>query len=195
MDSITILSIIALILSTVIHEVAHGYSALLLGDRTAELAGRLTLNPLKHLTLMGSVIVPILTSLAGIGFGWAKPVPYNPHNLRAGKWGESIVALAGPLSNLLLAIVFATFLKFQPNNLFFGIIVIVNCSLLVLNLIPIPPLDGSKVLFALIPQRFYSIRQTMEANQLYLLIALMFFWGAFEPVVRFVLETVLVVFA
>ncbi len=195
MDSITILSIIALILSTVIHEVAHGYSALLLGDRTAELAGRLTLNPLKHLTLMGSVIVPILTSLAGIGFGWAKPVPYNPHNLRAGKWGEPIVALAGPLSNLLLAIVFATFLKFQPNNLFFGIIVIVNCSLLVLNLIPIPPLDGSKVLFALIPQRFYSIRQTMEANQLYLLIALMFFWGAFEPVVRFVLKTVLVVFA
>jgi Zn-dependent protease len=195
MDSITILSIIALILSTVIHEVAHGYSALLLGDRTAELAGRLTLNPLKHLTLMGSVIVPILTSLAGIGFGWAKPVPYNPHNLRAGKWGEPIVALAGPLSNLLLAIVFATFLKFQPNNLFFGIIVIVNCSLLVLNLIPIPPLDGSKVLFALIPQRFYSIRQTMEANQLYLLIALMFFWGAFEPVVRFVLKAVLVVFA
>jgi len=195
MDSITILSIIALILSTVIHEVAHGYSALLLGDRTAELAGRLTLNPFKHLTLMGSVIVPILTSLAGMGFGWAKPVPYNPHNLRAGKWGETIVALAGPFSNLLLAIVFAVFLKFYPNNLFFGIIVIVNCSRLVLNLIPIPPLDGSKLLFALIPRRFYSIRQVLEANQLYLLIALMFFWGAFEPVVRFVLGLVLTVFA
>lgn len=195
MDSITILSIIALILSTVIHEVAHGYSALLLGDRTAELAGRLTLNPLKHLTLMGSVIVPILTSFAGIGFGWAKPVPYNPHNLRAGKWGEPIVALVGPLSNLLLAVVFAFFLRFNPSNPFFFIIIIVNCSLLVLNLIPIPPLDGSKLLFALIPQRFYSIRQVMEANQLYLLIAIMLFWGAFEPVVRFVLGLVLVIAA
>src|SRR3989344_4725964 len=103
MPTDTIFFIAVLIMSVVIHEVSHGYVADYLGDPTARLAGRLTLNPLKHLDWFGSVIFPGLLILlhAGFVFGWAKPVPYNPHNLRAGKWGPAIVAAAGPASNLL----------------------------------------------------------------------------------------------
>src|SRR4051812_20331887 len=95
-----VFQIAVLIMSVVIHEVSHGYAASLLGDPTARLEGRLTLNPLKHLEIFGSVIVPLISYYAGgFIFGWAKPVPYNPHNLRPGRWSEAIVALAGPFSN------------------------------------------------------------------------------------------------
>src|SRR5574343_2011521 len=108
--------IIVLIMSVVIHEVSHGYAALALGDPTAKYQGRLTLNPLVHLELLGSVIVPLIGYLAG-GFivGWAKPVPFNPYNLRNQKWGEALVAVAGPLSNISLAIIFGMFLRFAPQ--------------------------------------------------------------------------------
>jgi Zn-dependent protease len=154
--------IIILIFSVVIHEVAHGYAANYLGDPTARLAGRLTLNPIKHLDMMGSIIIPailILTS-AGFIFGWAKPVPYNPYNLRkGGKWAEAIVAGAGPASNFLIAIIFGLLLRFGivfgfatvPFIQIAGIIVFVNIMLGVFNLIPIPPLDGSKVLAGILP--------------------------------------------
>lgn len=199
MEPTTLFSIVALIFSVVVHEVAHGYAALWLGDRTAEYAGRLTLNPFKHLTLFGSVIVPIITSLAGLGFGWAKPVPYNPYNLRHGKWGEALVAAAGPASNLLLATVMALAWRYYgltgPDsvaNSFFFIIVAVNCALVVLNLIPVPPLDGSKILFALIPGRMNNVRAWLEANQLYLVLAVfLFFWSLFEPVVRALISGIL----
>ena len=101
----TIFQIAVLVMSVVIHEVSHGYAAEILGDPTARLQGRLTLNPLKHLDPVGSIIIPILTSLTGFTFGWAKPVPYNPYNLRNQKWGELVVAAAGPLVNIFLVLI------------------------------------------------------------------------------------------
>lgn len=154
--------ILILIFSIVLHEVSHGYAANYLGDPTARLAGRLTLNPLKHLDLMGSVIIPAILILtnAGFVFGWAKPVPYNPYNLRkGGKWAEAIVAGTGPASNFLIAIIFGLLMRFgvifgfatAPFIQIAGIIVFVNIMLGVFNLMPIPPLDGSKVLAGILP--------------------------------------------
>ena len=155
--------IVVLIMSVVVHEVAHGYTAYLLGDNTARNSGRLTLNPIKHLDPFGSVILPLLLVLMQAGFviGWAKPVPYNPANLRDEKKGTFFVSIAGILANLILAIVFGILIRFAP--LFIGvaflgafykiasIIVLLNLVLALFNLIPIPPLDGSKVLFSFLP--------------------------------------------
>ena len=150
----------ALILSIVIHEVAHGYMANWLGDPTARLAGRLTLNPVSHIDPIGSVIIPgflYLTS-AGILFGWAKPVPYNPYNLKNQRWGELLVAAAGPGVNLIIALVFALIVRAAAaggvTSSFVEIasyIVYINLLLAFFNLIPIPPLDGSKILAGLLP--------------------------------------------
>lgn len=166
-----------LILSVIIHEISHGYMANFLGDPTARLAGRLTLNPLKHLDWLGSVIVPLfLIFIGGFIFGWAKPVPYNPHQLRGGKWGPAYVAAAGPASNLLIAFVFALILRL---NLFvaataslIALIVLLNIMLTVFNLIPVTPLDGSKILFAAIPYRYHRIEAWLEAHQLFVLVIL-----------------------
>ena len=161
MDTSYILIILALILSIVTPETAHGYVANWLGDPTARLAGRLTLNPLKHIDLWGSLIIPgiLFFSGSGILFGWAKPVPYNPYNLRNQKWGEALVAAAGPATNLLIAIAFGLLVRFSGLHLttsFFLLtisIVQMNVMLAIFNLIPIPPLDGSKVLVAFLPIR------------------------------------------
>src|ERR1041384_3295066 len=103
-----------LIMSVVIHEVSHGYAASMLGDETACYQGRLTLNPIKHLDLVGSFIVPVIAYMTGgFIFGWAKPVPYNPYNLRPGRWSEALVAIAGPISNISLAIIFGLILRFS----------------------------------------------------------------------------------
>jgi len=150
----------ALILSIIIHEVAHGYMANWLGDPTARLAGRLTLNPIPHIDPLGSVILPALLyiSSAGFLFGWAKPVPYNPYNLKNQRWGEFLVAAAGPGVNIVLACVFALFVRFGGvlalPDAFFEIasyIIYINLLLAFFNLLPIPPLDGSKILGGLLP--------------------------------------------
>lgn len=165
--------ILILIFSVVLHEVSHGYAANYLGDPTARLAGRLTLNPLKHLDLIGSVIIPAILILtnAGFVFGWAKPVPYNPYNLRkGGKLAEAIVAGTGPASNFLIAIIFGLLMRFgiifgfatAPFIQIAGIIVFVNIMLGVFNLMPIPPLDGSKVLAGILP---YSAGQSYRRFQ------------------------------
>ena len=108
-----IFSIAVLIMSIVIHEVSHGYAAYALGDPTAKYADRLTLNPFKHLDMTGSVIVPFITyMMGGFIFGWAKPVPYNPYNLKNQKWGPAIVGVAGPLSNFVTAAFFGTIIRF-----------------------------------------------------------------------------------
>lgn len=175
-----------LIMSVVIHEVSHGVAALWLGDPTAKYAGRLTLNPLNHLDIWGSFIVPLVMIFSlGIGFGWAKPVPYNPYNLKDQRKGPALVGLAGPLSNLIAAIFFglgARFINLSSVGkidiiqnllqgdyrdlvfavsgsmasiffLLFVMIVVINLLLAFFNLIPIPPLDGSKLLFSIIPIR------------------------------------------
>ena len=157
----TILSVAVLIISASLHEAAHGYAALWLGDPTAKLAGRLTMNPLRHLDPLGSVLVPAILAMLGspILFGWAKPVPYNPYNLTNRRWGEALVAVAGPLSNILLAGVFAIAFRIGAMSLspalatFFGVVVLVNLALAAFNLMPIPPLDGSKILASFFGQR------------------------------------------
>ena len=153
-----IFSIVVLIVSVVLHEVAHGYMANYLGDPTARLAGRLTLNPLSHVDPIGSVILPALLAITGspLLIGYAKPVPYNPYNLR-GKFGETLVAASGPGTNLLLALLFALVIRFGAVSMTapmlgaFTIIVYINLVLALFNLIPIPPLDGSKVLSGILP--------------------------------------------
>ena len=196
-----IFSLIILIMSVVLHEVSHGYTAAILGDPTAKYAGRLTLNPLKHLDPMGSFVVPLITSaLGGPTFGWAKPVPYNPYNLRGGKWGPAIVAVAGPLSNLLLAVffslvlhaaIFQSFLSAGLIRLIAGAIRI-NIILFVVNIIPIPPIDGSKILFSLIPYRYNYIVEFMERYQLILMLVIIFFLDAIVLIPFNILYSILV---
>ena len=190
-----IIFLAVLIMSVILHEVTHGYVAEMLGDPTAKLSGRLTLNPLSHLDPMGSFFVPFIMMITGGPiFGWAKPVPYNPYNLRGGKWGPAIVAVAGPLMNLFLAIVFSQIFKYQifasegVNNLLVGAIFI-NLSLFVVNMIPVSPIDGSKILFAIIPDRFYFVVETLEKYSLiFILILIMFIDAIIIPAVSLLLR-------
>lgn len=169
--------IVALIMSVVIHEMAHGYAADWLGDPTAKLSGRLSANPLVHLDPLMSVILPGLLLMSGspILFGAAKPVPYNPYNLRNQKWGEAMVAAAGPASNIILAIIFAVIVRmadvFSLSETFIILavqVIILNIFLAFFNLIPIPPLDGSKILPRLLPyslrMQYDKLRMTLEQN-------------------------------
>lgn len=162
---VPILSFVVLILSIIAHEVAHGYAADSLGDPTARLAGRLTLNPIPHIDLMGSILVPALLVLSGspIFFGWAKPVPYNPYNLKARRWGETLVALAGSATNILLAIIFGLIVRFGASAGFdatalslAATIAFVNLFLGLFNLIPFPPLDGFTALRSALPWHLSS---------------------------------------
>jgi len=183
MEATFIFSIIVLVISVVIHEVSHGYMAYILGDPTAKMAGRLTLNPIPHIDPVGSIILPLILSLlpGGIVFGWAKPVPYNPYNLQAGKWGPAYVAAAGPASNILLAVVFGLLIRFAPIlNLnpamvaIFSVIVLVNIMLALFNLIPIPPLDGSTILLSALPPRFRYLEELLYRQRfLFILIAVL----------------------
>ncbi len=165
MTSGDILYFAVLILSIIAHEVAHGYAANALGDPTARLAGRLTLNPLPHLDLMGSIVIPALLVLSHspIFFGWAKPVPYNPFNLTNVRWGEALVAVAGSATNILLAIVFGLVVRFHeafgldPMAITFAAtIALINLSLGLFNLLPFPPLDGFTALRAALPWHLAS---------------------------------------
>jgi Zn-dependent protease len=186
--------IAVLILSVIIHEVAHGYAASYLGDQTARYQGRLTLNPLKHLDPFGSFLVPFLSyQMGGFIIGWAKPVPYNPYNLRPGRWSEAMVAAAGPLSNISLAVIFGLLLRFSGGS--FGqafveittVIVFINIILAIFNLMPVPPLDGSKILFALFPESFSQIRSFFERYGLILLIlVVLFLWRLVLPLVLWI---------
>ncbi|MFH1402109.1 MAG: site-2 protease family protein [Patescibacteria group bacterium] len=188
-------TIIILIMSVVIHEVSHGYVAFILGDPTAKNAGRLTLNPFAHLDFFGSFIVPLLAYMSvGFMFGWAKPVPYNPDNLSNQKYGDAIVAVAGPASNFLVAIIFGLLIRFGAllgiaNPIFLSaaqVVVLLNLVLAIFNLVPIPPLDGSKILFSLIPYRYIEFRQTLERYSfLFLLFFIFFLWKLLLPIIYF----------
>ena len=168
MDPLQIAMIVILIISVVIHEMAHGYAADWLGDPTARLQGRLSPNPLVHLDPLMSVIVPALLVLspAPFVFGAAKPVPYNPYNFTNQKWGEAIVAAAGPASNIVLALIFAVVVRFADvlalSESFVQlslIAIFINLLLALFNLMPIPPLDGSKILPRFLP---YSLRMSYD---------------------------------
>lgn len=154
--------IVVLLFSVIIHEVAHGYVAEWLGDSTARIAGRLTLNPVAHLDVFGSFILPLILIITGspIVIGWAKPVPYNPLALwRDRKYGPLKVALAGPAVNIVIALVMGLALRFAMPYLpemvagLIGFVVFLNLLLALFNLIPIPPLDGSKLLTVFLPPR------------------------------------------
>jgi len=187
--------IVILIVSVVIHEVSHGFVAERFGDDTARRAGRLTLNPLKHLDIFGSIILPLVLVLthSPFLFGWAKPVPYNPNNLSNRKWGTFWVSAAGVLSNFFLAIFFGIILRFlvaqggSPQAVYIiSSIVLINIGLGIFNLIPIPPLDGSKILFSLLPESSYSILVFLERYSLILLLIFIFFLSSYLfPILSF----------
>jgi Zn-dependent protease len=196
----TIFFIAILIMSVVIHEVSHGFVALRFGDKTALYAGRLTLNPLKHLDMFGSIILPafLILSHSPFLFGWAKPVPYNPNNLINRKWGTVAVASAGVLANLFIAVFFGLILRFSINSTvsadFVSVIssiVLVNIGLAIFNLVPIPPLDGSKILFSILPRSFYSVISFMEQYSLILIVVFIFFFAdSLFPILAYLFQLI-----
>lgn len=220
--------IVTLLYSIILHEISHGVVALWLGDRTAKDAGRLTLDPVPHIDLFGSIILPLgMILMTGFAFGWAKPVPYNPANLRVKKWGDVYVAFAGPITNFLLALLASIIAAFVPvahslkqeiittlwtfnwtelagvvagdiSAILFVILAMIifwNVLLGVFNLIPIPPLDGSKLLFAFV---HVSVKTRIFLEQWGILLVLLFimlpvinapfhavlqaFWGIFYTI-------------
>ena len=214
-----ILLIIVLIMSAIVHEVSHGLAALWLGDPTAKYAGRLTLNPLKHLDPFGSFLMPLLLYFGTGGrffFASAKPVPYNPYNLRDQQYGPAIVGAAGPISNIVIALVFGIFLRIFMvsglvptgdvvaliGNIFSGqsllgsglsavaiifiMIIYINILLAIFNLIPFPPLDGSKILFAILPMREETKLRLEQGGFIFLLIFIVIFSGPIFALIRFI---------
>ena len=196
-----ILIIAALIMSIVLHEMAHGYAANWLGDPTARLQGRLSGNPLVHIDPLGSVIVPALLYFgnAGVLFGWAKPVPYNPYNLKDQRYGEAKVAAAGPLMNIAIAVVFALLIRGSVemglSTAFIQIasyVVYINLLLAFFNMIPIPPLDGSKILPVFLPlsaqQKYREMTMWLERYGLiftfiFIFLFINIFWEPFSQLV------------
>lgn len=185
-----------LIISIIVHEVSHGLAALWQGDRTAQYQGRLTLNPLKHIDPVGSIIVPLLCALlpGSLMFGWAKPVPYNPYNLKNGRTSEFLVAFAGPFSNILIALLGAFALRSFGMTLpdatvsIISMTILINLVLALFNLVPLPPLDGSKILSNILP--FQASQQLNRFYSTYGLFATFFFiffvWQYFVPVIFWV---------
>ena len=182
--------VLALLIAITIHEFAHGFAAYKLGDDTAEKEGRLTLNPLAHLDVVGTFMLVL------VGFGWARPVPFNPLNLRNGRLGALIVGLAGPLSNIIMCLAFGVALKialgtYEPSNfliLFLASLMVMNFVLGVFNLIPIPPLDGSKILESIVSPRFFPVVEFLEQYGNYLLIFLLIINATVYPFLGIFLE-------
>lgn len=193
-----VLLILIAALSIVLHEIAHGYAALLQGDPTARNAGRLTLNPFAHIDPFLTIILPGLLILSGssIIFGGAKPVPVNPYNFRHGVKSNAIVAASGPLTNFLLAVVFALLLRLFPHSSIFLNAVYLNIVLMVFNLLPIPPLDGSRVLeLFLSPAARYQFRKIEPYGMLIIFLLIFvfgrFFWMFLGPIINFFVELII----
>lgn len=169
----------------ILHEVAHGAVAYSLGDPTAKYEGRLTLNPVSHIDPFGSIFLPLIMLITSLQFGkvlifgYAKPVPINPHNFKDKKWGELKVAISGPASNFLIALMFGILMRFLgPANIlfyYFKIIVELNLMLMIFNLIPIPPLDGHWILFSLLPRGFENFKNILSQYGMFILLFIVFF--------------------
>lgn len=201
-----IISILVLIYSIILHEIAHGYVAYREGDNTAKYAGRLTLNPWPHIDWIGSIIIPILSYMnGGASIGWAKGVPYNPHMLKH-RYSETLVAAAGVATNFALALLSALLLHFTRDgngllisllNITLTYIVIINISLGIFNLIPLPPFDGLRIITSLFPNRTRGLMHMIDSNQLiYLLIGVYLasqLWRYISPLVVYLVNSLLIV--
>ena len=181
-----IIVIIIVVVSVILHELAHGLVAFWLGDRTAKDAGRLSLNPLKHIDPFMSLLVPVLLyAMNAPVFGGAKPVPINTRNLKWREWGMALVAVAGPLTNFLLAFIFflighITEMIYETDlaGFFFQQMVLSNLGFMIFNLIPIPPLDGSRILYAIAPDGVRSFLLQMETYGVFIVYALILVFGS-----------------
>jgi len=200
------IAIIPLLFAIVVHEVAHGWVARQLGDDTAYLMGRLTLNPLKHIDPVGTILVPLILILTvGFAFGWAKPVPVNFNNLRNRRRDTALVAAAGPFANLLMAIAWALIAKLAsllPDSIamltsplilmsMFGITI--NAILMVFNLIPIPPTDGGRIATSLLPPRLGYQLSRVEPYGFFIILALLLsgvIWKLLDIVIQIVMQLI-----
>lgn len=194
-----IFALIIILFSAIIHEYMHGWTADYLGDPTARDAGRLTLNPLAHIDIWGSILMPALIFIGtggGLIFGYAKPVPFNPYNFKDQKYGVAKVALAGPLANLVTALFFGLFLRFVPTlNIvmvsFLAAIVQINLVLMIFNLLPIPPLDGSKVLLPFLPYDWQISLLKFEQFGFTLVLLFVFFgFSIIMPIINFLFKLI-----
>ena len=187
------LMVVVLLFSIIVHEVAHGYVALLNGDPTARMLGRITLNPVPHIDPVGSILLPLMLLISQSSFliGWAKPVPVNPLNYRNYRWGEFAVSAAGPVSNLVLAAIFSVVLRLGLENpgliqlAYYG--VSINILLALFNLIPIPPLDGSHILALVLPRELARLYSYLQPVGFILILILMFtgiLWAILMPLYR-----------
>lgn len=201
-------AIIPVLFAITLHEVAHGWVARKFGDRTAEMMGRLTVNPIKHIDPVGTVIVPgIMLVLGGFLFGWAKPVPIGVRNLRNPRRDMILVAAAGPASNVLMAVFWAFVARIvvvsgldSGSGLYFlamaQIGVMINVVLAVFNMLPLPPLDGGRVLAGLLPPRQAAVLDRIEPYGLFIILALMFtgvLWRLLGPMMTAVRDLVLTI--
>ncbi len=195
---------IPVIFAITVHEVAHGWVANKLGDGTAKMLGRLTLNPIKHIDPIGTIVVPIaMVLLSGFAFGWAKPVPVNTRNLRQPRRDMAIVAIAGPLANVVMAIMWVIFLKLatlvSDANIAKGLVamasagITINLVLFIFNLFPIPPLDGSKVLAGFVSPSVSAILDKIEPYGFFIVMGLLYFGvlgSIMNPIIGFFLHTI-----